>query len=290
MTDVEVAPTSKRSSRKAYDPSLALGEPKIDCMDNNGWTTRFLMSVGVAMYSRLERAICLTCRTTREPKTIVSHLTDNHSSSIPKADRELVGRVLEKHRVGEAIALDGPLDQPVPHLPIFAGKECPLEACTYSIRTRKNWKKQMKKHWKHDHSRQHGDCPSLESLNDCNIQQLDHKSPYLRCPVPEEKDSLSSLASEWFTSLPDVEALATQVGNDRGWPPHLVREALPRFLGRFVTEKKSMLKLSEAMKLPRPTEKYDKLESVVDQFFLDVHTTAHSREFFIMKIFGGAEK
>ena len=58
---IESAPTSKRSSRKAYDPSLALGEPKIACLDDNGWTTGFLMSVGVVMYTKLERAICLTC-------------------------------------------------------------------------------------------------------------------------------------------------------------------------------------------------------------------------------------
>ena len=290
MTDVEAAPTSKRSSRKAYDPSLALGEPKIACLDDNGWTTGFLMSVGVVMYTKLERAICLTCRTTREPKMMELHLTNTHGSSIPKADRELVGRVLEKHGVGEAIAVDGVLDRPVPHLPIFAGKECPIKTCFYSISTRKNWKKQMRRHWKHDHSEQHGDCPSLESLGDCSIQKLDHKSPYLRCPVPEEETSLTGLVSDWCQSLPEVESLPIQVGNDRGWPPHLVCEAIPRFLGAFVTEKKSMLKLSEAMKLPRPTEKYGKLESVIYQYFLDVHTTAHNRPFFIMKIFGGVEK
>lgn len=260
------------------------------CWKGEGWTTKFLFSLGLAVNENLQRIICLACQTSRKLDQVESHLAETHKDTISKTQQEAALKILMKHGVSKTPNDPTTLvDKPVPSVLVRPGKRCPFANCTQLFgATSKNLAKNFRRHWTLQHKTS-GDSPAPSTLKNCYVQRLDPWSPLLRCPPPDHEHEILKLASTWSANLPEPEKLPVEVSNDRGFPPHLLCQAFPQFLGRYVLEKKYMKKLSEALALPRSGDPYERLESIVRRFYTDVSVSADAKDWIVRRIFGGAD-
>ena len=107
-------------------------------------------------------------------------------------------------------------------------------------------------------------------------------------PKPHtDRDPAVELKEDWASKLPQANTVPVDCSNERGFPPWIICQALPHFLGKYILETKYRKKLLEAMEIPRKGTQFEGLRSVVESFFNEVHMSATMRDWSVLRMFNG---